>query len=422
MPQKKILIISHNVFSKMESMGKTLASYFDGFDSNNLAQFYIHSQIPTLPICKNYFRMTDKEAIKSILGGHIGNVFDEKSIDLSRSDARTDSGLTAKIYQKGRARTPLIYLMRNLWWKLSRWNNKKFNKWIDDFKPDCVFFASGDYFFMYDIAFHVAKSRSIPLYVSCVDDFYFHNRNENNLFGMFYQKMFMHSVKRTMNYATAIFCICDKMKTDYSIFFKKNCYTIHTCASISSPMLGARKRKISYIGNLGFKRNEQLIAIGRKLMSLNLDVRHIDVYSPEPRKHILENLTIENGIVFHGKIDANDVLRVMGESLAVIHTESFDENVRKTIRYSVSTKIADSLSCGSAIFAYGPSEVASISYLQEHGAAVCCTSEDDLANQLYRLLKDESLRLSVVQNARTLAESNHCIGQTPCLLKKVIFE
>lgn len=64
----KVLIISHNVFSKTDNMGKTLSTYFSSFKSDELAQFYIHSQIPTLDICSNYYRITDKEAIKSILG------------------------------------------------------------------------------------------------------------------------------------------------------------------------------------------------------------------------------------------------------------------------------------------------------------------------------------------------------------------
>ena len=82
----KVLIVSHNVFSKTESMGKTLEGYFKDFDSNELAQFYIHSQIPTSKICKNYYRITDKDAIKSILGFKAGKVFTENDIRTSRND------------------------------------------------------------------------------------------------------------------------------------------------------------------------------------------------------------------------------------------------------------------------------------------------------------------------------------------------
>ena len=134
----KVLIVSHNVFSKTESMGKTLEGYFKDFDSNELAQFYIHSQIPTSKICKNYYRITDKDAIKSILGFKAGKVFTENDIRTSRNDSRTDIGVTASIYQRARKRTPLVYLARNLRWKLSHWNNKALQKWLDEFEPDCL--------------------------------------------------------------------------------------------------------------------------------------------------------------------------------------------------------------------------------------------------------------------------------------------
>ena len=57
----RVLIVSHNVFSATESMGKTLMAYFSAFKPEELAQFYIHSQVPTQDNCSRYYRMTDKE-------------------------------------------------------------------------------------------------------------------------------------------------------------------------------------------------------------------------------------------------------------------------------------------------------------------------------------------------------------------------
>ena len=43
----RVLIVSHNVFSRTSNMGKTLLSYFRDFQPDEIAQFYIHSEIPT---------------------------------------------------------------------------------------------------------------------------------------------------------------------------------------------------------------------------------------------------------------------------------------------------------------------------------------------------------------------------------------
>ena len=413
----KVLIISHTVFSASESMGKTLSTYFSTFSPDELAQFYIHSQVPTSEICHNYYRITDKEALLSVLGRKCGAQYKAENIELGRVDARTDRGMTASLYQKARKRTPLIYLARNLWWRLAQWNTPAFRHWIDDFNPDCVFFASGDYAFMYDIARSIASYRKIPLYVSCMDDYYTYNKNSGSLLGRLQHRLFMKSVRKTMDYASTIFCICEKMSEDYATLFQKRCVTVHTPCSISHPLELQKKAKISYLGNLGLQRDKSLIAIGQALKSLGLQPDCIDVYSTESRREILDAFSEENGIRFHGAVSAAEVLEIMGQSLAIIHTESFDETIRQSVRYSVSTKIADSLASGTCIFAYGPEEIASISYLNEAGAAVCCTKPEELENQLKQLIQNDMLRAQTVKNALRLAQVNHAPSVTPAILR-----
>ena len=56
----RILVISHNVFSKSTAMGKTMSSMLSCVPPENLAQLYFHSEVPTTDVCKNYFRITDQ--------------------------------------------------------------------------------------------------------------------------------------------------------------------------------------------------------------------------------------------------------------------------------------------------------------------------------------------------------------------------
>ena len=74
-------------------------------------------------------------------------------------------------------------------------------KWIADFSPDVIFFASGDYAFMYDIARKIAEHVDRPLVVACVDDYYLHNRNENSWLGRWVHSRFLEQVEKTMAYA-----------------------------------------------------------------------------------------------------------------------------------------------------------------------------------------------------------------------------
>ena len=44
----RVLILSHNVFSETNNMGKTLLSYFQDFSPEELAEFYIQEKEPKI--------------------------------------------------------------------------------------------------------------------------------------------------------------------------------------------------------------------------------------------------------------------------------------------------------------------------------------------------------------------------------------
>lgn len=413
----KVLLVSHTVLSKTSNMGKTLLRYFQAFQPDEIAQFYIHSEVPTDDsICTNYYRFTDKDALKSIvpLRKH-GTIFGKDDIQLDREFSRTDTGVTGKIYQFGRKRTGSIYLARNLVWKCTHWFTKELKQWLTDFNPDVIFFASGDYAFMYDVARKMAEYLNKPLVISCMDDFYVYNANENSVIGRFEYRARMKTVRKTMQRASSIFAICDTMAETYAKMFQLPVQVLHTPAECVKMVPNENPSQISYIGNLGCDRDQQLMAIGKALMSLNRteEPKMLDVYSGEKNPEILKNLTEENGIRFHGQISAEEVLDVMKNSIAVIHTESFEESQKKQVRFSVSTKIAESLMYGPCLLAYGPEDIASISYLKENDVAYVIDDPKDLPKGLTELLEDDERRTAIVKRARILAEKNHNLNTTP---------
>lgn len=392
-------------------------SYFREIKLEDIAQLYVHSEEPSDgSACRNYYRFTDLDALKSVfLLENKGCQFGPEHIRENRISARTDTGLLESVYQVGRKRTSGIYLARDLVWKLSRWNNSHLRKWVDDFSPDVIFVASGDYGFIYDIARTIADYVNKPLVVSCVDDYYLYNKNEKSLLGRFRHKIFMKTVHKTMERASALFVICPSMKKAYEELFGKKCFVLHTSAEKRSMPEPDVREGIVYIGNLGLQRNEQLVQMGRALKTFAGEgvPTYIDVYSAERNPEKLKILTEKNGIRFHGAVSAEKVSEIMNRSLVVIHTESFDKVIRQAVRFSVSTKIPDCLMNGPCMIAYGPEEVASISYLRENDAAYVITDAHKLEVGLHKILTDQKLRNSIVENARRLAEQNHSMKQNP---------
>lgn len=406
-----VLIVSHNLISGTSNMGKTLLSYFRNFSVGEISQFYIHSEIPVEDsLCHSYFRFTDRDALRSLLPFTApGRVFGKQDICTDRISSRTDTGMLGAVYQLGRKRTALIYALRNLLWNGSRWNTGAFQRWLDVAAPDVVFLAAGDYGFMYDIAREIAESLNLPLAVACVDDFYLHNRNGTTAFGRMVHRSFLKQVQETMDYATVIFTICEEMKEAYEPLFGKKCCVLHTAAS---PYLGksaAPGEGIVYLGNVSAGRGEQLAALGRALRNLALPgiPGWIDVYSGERNPELFRFLTEENGIRFHGAVSSQRAMEILQGSMAAIHTESFDPAMQRIVRYSVSTKIADTLRYGPCLIAYGPEGIASMDYLAENRAAYRITSPQRLEQDLTAFFTNPQLRQALLHNARELAERNH---------------
>jgi len=405
----RVLIVSHNVLSRNTSMGKTLSTYFDGWDRDAIAQLYFHAEVPTNPLCENYFRYTDTDAVKSIPNRHRkGQILSAKDLRPERADAR-DTGSLTGIYNYGRKRSPLIYMARDGAWRLSGWKRSGVMEWIESFRPEVIFYASGDYAFSYRIVREISRRFGIPYVVCCFDDFYLYNRNEGRFLGNFRQNLYMKTVRKTMDGAARILTVNDSMAEAYGKLFGRECGVLYTAAEMTEAREPAEKSGIAYLGGLGLNREIQLTEIAEVLQSLREPEvpQTIDVYSGEKDPAILERLQACPGIRFHGSVPGEQVPGIIRKSKAVIHTESFDPQIRKRVRYSLSTKIPDSIAGGTCLLAYGPVEAASMEYLIRNDAAFTASSREELRPALLRLFTDGEAYARTVENARALARKNH---------------
>ena len=117
---KKVLIISNGALSDIDSNGRTVANLFGSYDKEKLAQFCVYGE-PDFSKCQNYYKVTDKDALKSLLmlkqcGGKVEYTAEKKPT--------SNAGAARK------KKTPFKILLRELAWKLGRWKGKKLKEWI----------------------------------------------------------------------------------------------------------------------------------------------------------------------------------------------------------------------------------------------------------------------------------------------------
>lgn len=411
MEYPKVLIICHNLYDVTNNIGKTLVSLMDGYPKEKIAQLYFRNDSPSFHYCSNYYCITDKSVLKSILSFGLkkaGNVVEKKD-DLTISDAENN------FYKIGNHRHPAVSLIRDTLWSIPVWKTKSLKQWLHDFDPDVILFAPNDYTLAYRISLYVQKEVNKTIIPFYMDDAFYWNC-ETSLIDNYRRKRIRCFARRIHQHSRQILTICNYMSEEYEKIFALPCQ-----AFVNSVHVGniEEKKKLntpvvfSYLGNLHSNRWKGLFEIGEALRKIEEDKGikcSLDVYSAS----LLEDRMIEafeaiNNIRFKGAVPASKVREIQVSSDVLVHVESFDVRSANSTRLSLSTKIPEYMSSGVPIFAYGPEQIASMKYLRDYNLAQTCFFKDKLYESLLSILTDNSLRIRYVNNSVLRVMEEHDI-------------
>lgn len=91
--------------------------------------------------------------------------YDELDTEWKDNNLELGNAKAEAAYKFGGKHTPLTHLLRGILWRKRFWCTEKLNNWLDDFKPECVFLAfSDDYFIPADC--NVCRQRDITCQLS----------------------------------------------------------------------------------------------------------------------------------------------------------------------------------------------------------------------------------------------------------------
>ena len=404
MKDLRVLVVSHNVFSRENNMGRSLAGLLSGWDPDALSQLYFCPEQPSLPLCRRYFRVTDLDALRSLWRRRGQG----QALPVDGAAGRVKPPPPAGwVYRLGHScRTPLLGLLRDGLWALALWDSPQLQAFLAEARPDVILFAAGDAVFSNRIVCRLAARYRLPVVTVSYDDFY--SKPRFSLFGTLHYRLRMGWARRIIRGGAGLLVASPAMAEAYAPVFQVPCLPVYTSYAAVRPFSG-RPGGVRYFGNLGLGRWRQLISIGRALAALRLPglPPYLEVYSQEDCPHIRKKMLACPGIRFCGGISGSRVARLVSQSLVVIHTESFAPREVRRIRFSLSTKLADYLAFAPCILAYGPEEAASIAYLRDHRAAVIVSSERELSQGLVDACTQEARRAEVRTNARELAAEHH---------------
>lgn len=409
----KALIISHNPMSTQHSIGKTLLSLFSEFSKDELCQLYIHTGRPEKDVCSSFFQITDKDVLKGVLTRRVEGrrvaVTEEQTQEIGMKDAEA---IYSKLYASSKKRNPDRELLRDLMWKLAPWYNRDLRQWLEEQKPTCIFAAIGSGKFLYEMALRISIDYSLPLYTYVCDDFYFMKPN-GTMIGSVWKKMLMLKTKELMRQTSAIVSICQEMSQCYSEEFAKPAITIMTGTNYQvaeEPPIRKNVNTLRYFGKLSLNRYKSMAEICKEIDHINKEKGSsisVEIFCggiDEAAKQELEGIASAKLFDF---ISGDEFKTTFFSSDALIHVEAFDEASVDRVKYSVSTKIADSLASGIPLFAYAPQNVASMKHLIRNNCAFVATSKDELKEKLLLLLDNIEARRKISENEISTARRHH---------------
>lgn len=407
----RVLIVSVNPLSASSNNGKTYASFFEGYPTKKLAQLYFHRELPTSDVCRNYFRISDEDVLRFTsrriddLGGPVSAT--------TKADQLLSPATTRRLAASGVVRLLRLFLLSLV---IPR-RHLRLNEWLDDFRPEIIFFSGGNATYLYPLVERVSKERNAPVATYITDDYVLPTEHGGPVTYVTRAWVRRHFLRMCRSSALVL-TIGEKMSRVYADRFGIDSTSIMNLVTVipdQEPSPSRRKDEavmLCYAGGLHLNRWDTLARIGVSLDRLAQDglVAQLHIYtSTELEARMKSALTSSESIVLHDSVGWSELQRIYAEADLLVHVESFAPADRTSTYLSISTKISEYLASGRSILAVGPADVASIEYVTSSDAGFIATGigEAELDEVLREAVADSELRQHKAKLAQTIARQNH---------------
>ena len=394
----KVLVISCESFSDSNSNGRTMKNMLLTLPRESIAQFYIHG-IPDTEFCKNYFQISDHDALCAFLG--------RKTPVLQDNPTKISSG---KVHKVSRNYRNLV--LRDIVWQSKRWWTKEFNDFLMDFSPNIVLLQAGDLPFMYDIAIRISKAFNAKLIMFNTESYVLKKRmyaSSSNSF--FWHSLLMNRLKkqyyRFMRQADYCIYSMEALEKAYQEKYPHpgRSTTLYTVSELEElPDCEEKTFSLLYCGNLGVGRDKPLSELAKALYEVD-KTAVLDIWGKFKDDKSQELVCKNPNVKFHGFCDYSEIPELMSRASMLIHCEN--NNRLEDLRYAFSTKIADCLASNRPFLVYASKEFPFVEYLSEHKAAHVASDAEELREILGECIKHKEYRYMYIKNARHIAKENH---------------
>ena len=408
----RVLIVG-TVPYNTKSTSRAFDAYFHYWEKENLAQIFSNTKKPCKGHCETLFQVTDHRVLQRWMGKKVDTGviyhYDELDTEWLDNDLELGDAKAEAAYKFGGKHTPLTHLLRGILWRKRFWCTEKLNNWLDNFKPECVFLAFSDDYFIPQIAMYVAKRYNVPI-VSCIgDDYYFNVEKTLNPIYHLYKSTYKKLIDKVLTWPGSAIYISDKIRDKYNSEFGLDGETVYLTSTVQRKPFSVINKDcpvITYFGNIGMGRNNSLNDIGYALGKINPEYM-LEVYSNEKDEQVYSVFKDNQNVKYMGSVPYTQVQKRMAESDITVIVEGFEEKDINLSRYSLSTKAADALASGASILTYGSLESGIIEYMQSTNAAMVCTDKAKLVDSITQLISNQEIQKKYYEQAIVMTREHH---------------
>lgn len=412
----RTLIVSGNALSTQRNNGKMVASFFQDYPSQALAQVYIWPEYPNSSICETYYRITDMEMLCSWFGKEPGQTVESRPVQQDQQ--------MAGIFKKNVKNAPVLRLARDVMWMKPSWKTDRFLRWADDFSPEIIFFLGINSPALYRMAKFLSARFGAPVIVYIADDYFLPRFSLSPSFHI-RRRWLERSMRRLLHREkTALLTINRYMGETYERFFGKSSLQISHAVPVA-PLPEERERSggpllVSYVGNLGNNRASTLRRLCKFLAAYpHREDFRFQLFTQEPFSAREEaKWTLPPYVEHCGALDPKGVQVQLAKSDVLLHVESFYYQNRRDCLLSLSTKLMEYMAAGKPILLIAPPEIGSTRFLKETNNIVVDTLSRERVYQALDQLLDADLRKRISgSNWQTAEKMLHQSGSAQLVLR-----
>lgn len=387
----RILMISQYPWKRDNSFGNTYSSIFGKIDNIEIAHIYLMAGMPDKEdVVSCYYQIPENETVKSCLkpwkksigAGHIVRIEDKVIEERETKEIEKSESIYGKLLDFGkRHHWSLMFFARELAWKYGKVNYDGMMSFIEEFKPDIFFLPFSNLYYTNRLALYIKKHYDIPMVMEMAMDHYSLKRVSYNPFFWLDRFGKRAMIRKLANKSEKIYVISKRLKDELEATLNKPCeilYKIPDETRASIPYDGAHDPiRYLFTGNIYANRWKSLKLLAEALKESKAGV--LDIYTANPiTKSVDKALNIKGVSTIHKPVSQEKVIQLQNEADVLVHAEAFDITNKLLVRCAISTKIMDYLSVGRSILAIGPSDIASIEYLNDNNLALTADSKDRL--------------------------------------------